>query len=66
MKGRGVSKTLCAVLKKRQLAFDYFNRILKIFFDNYFNVMEDHKVDFLCPKKRVCFYWECLLISCVF
>ena len=27
--------------------------------------MKCHKV-YLCLKKRVCFYWECLLISCVF
>ena len=29
-------------------------------------VNKGHKVDFLCLKKRVWFYWECLLISCVF
>ena len=29
-------------------------------------LIKDHKVDFLCLKKRVWFYWECLLISCVF
>ena len=29
-------------------------------------LIKGHKVDFLCLKKGVSFYWECLLISCVF
>ena len=28
-------------------------------------IIKGHKVDLLCLKKRVCFYWKCL-ISCVF
>ena len=29
-------------------------------------LIKGQKVDFLCLKKRVWFYWECLLISCAF
>ena len=29
-------------------------------------LIKGRKVDFLCLKKRVWFYWECFLISCVF
>ena len=29
-------------------------------------LIKGHKVDFLCLMKRVWFYCECLLISCVF
>ena len=29
-------------------------------------LIKGHNVDFLCLKKRISFYWECLLISCLF
>ena len=49
---RGVSKTLCAVLNKRQLAF--FDLLFAI------SLIKGHKVDFLFLfKKRVWFHCEC-------
>ena len=43
-------------------------RIKKVFNLMFFAIIliKGHKVEFLCLKKRVWFYWECLLISCVF
>ena len=53
-------------VKRRYLAFfDYFNRIFNLTFFAVI-LIKGHKVDYLCLKKRAWFYWECLLISCVF
>ena len=46
---RGKYNIVRSIKKKGWLAFfDYFNRI--------FNLIEGHKVEYLCLKKRVWFY----------
>ena len=66
MKGRGVSKTLCALSKKKDslhsltILIEYL-----IYFFFAIILIKGHKGNFLCLKKRVWFCWECLLISCV-
>ena len=60
------SKTLCAVKKKDSLP-SLTILIVKNISSKLFLaiIIKGHKVDLLCLKKCVCFYWECLLISCV-
>ena len=54
-------------VKKRQLVFfDHFNSIFNLIYLSAIILIKGHKVDFLCLMKRVWFYYECLLISCVF
>ena len=61
MKGRGVSKTLCAVYEKKDslLSLTIVIEYLIFFFFFGYIVMKGHKVDFWCLRK-------CLVLLGVF